>query len=268
LKNYQVIYTNGCSWTSGSETADRLLFEDWPGEYNNASAQEWFNKVRFKVLDDLYNNKKYNKLIKFIQDAKLVAWPSQLSVMTNIPVINDARSGNSQEHITITSIDGLLELLKTHSPDQILAIIQLTSPYRLVFPQYKLGDTNFNNPVIHNMGEWISIVATKPSNEPVLELAHQLLLKWPNYHLEKKYMLEINHIINFCVSKGIDIKLFHAWDPGFDIKSFDLYHSIKDYYIKGDLKFSDIVTTTCPGGHPGIESHINLAKLFKEILFK
>jgi len=268
VNNIKIIYCNGCSWTSGSELADHAFFQEWPGEKTNDQAKLWFENDRFKILDAWYHNKEYDKIIEFIQLGESFAWPAQLSKLLDLPVVNDARSGNSQEHITITSIDSLLGLLKSYNANEIQCVIQLTSPYRSVFPQYKLGDINFKNKVIEQMGEWVSVVLAKPSDDVVLKQVHELLCKWPDYHLEKKYILEINHLVNFCAVQGIRLKLFKAWNFGFDYNKYELHHATVPFYVAENFTFDDIVEVRSPGGHPGKKAHIDLANFLIEHLWK
>lgn len=274
----KVLYVNGCSYTAGSETVDHTVFSDWPGYSingnNDARGMEWFRGSRAKQLDAIYKKDGLEGLLAFKELERSHAWPSHLGKLLDVAVVNDSMSGSSQEKITLSSIEGLTKLLKTYAAKDITAIIQLTSPYRALYP-------NFDSLAPNDIEPFSSVLASESyQGDSKRQLAQQAFSNWPFKHMELKYAYDINHLINYCIVNDINVKILYAWPIELShILKEDMYHvlieKINKHNIADNFYFSNmemferdsqVVKITAPGLHPIEESHIKLATFIEGII--
>ena len=201
-----IIYTNGCSFTSGADLD--------PGDNLNRE--------------------------------KELSWPSQLSEILSVPVINNALGGACQERITLTSKEDLRELKKSYN--DIVAVIQITYPGRLLFPEV--------DPEVDpdNIELWDSILASEIYEDKNYKIAQHFLTFWSDRHIYTKYYSDIENIINFCTVNQIKLLLIPLSN-----ERFPSY--IKDYFINSNFYWGEICINTSTTGHPALDEHVSLARL-------
>lgn len=203
-----IIYTNGCSFTSGA---------------------------------DLDPNGNLNR-------EKELAWPSQLSEILSVPVINNALGGACQERITLTSKEDLRELKKSYN--DIVAVIQITYPGRLLFPEVDLGDDD-------NIELWDGILASEIYKDQNYKIAQHFLTFWSDRHIYTKYYSDIENIINFCTVNQIKLLLIPLSNEQFP-------NYIKDYFINSNFYWAETCINTSTIGHPALNEHVSLARLIAD----
>lgn len=233
---YKVIYTNGCSWTSGVEAANDILFP------NLNSAQ-----IR-KIKADWCRLGHYNKEAEVYYAEKEAAWPNRVSKLIGIDVINRSHGGSGQEQIDITTKEDLLGLLEKFKPTDILALIQCTIPFRALFP-------NDGSPFYHE-SKWASVLVDD-NNSKAEKATMKGLAAWPDEYIVCKYHKDILSTIDFCVARGIDIKLIQMYD--YNNFSNVFLPQIQKYYL-GNAYLSTLCEgNTCEGGHPNAKGQLQIA---------
>ena len=214
---HKIIYANGCSWTSGVEAVDDKFFPNLNLEQIRKVKAAWFDAGQFSKESEVYYAEKE------------AAWPSHLSKLTGIDVINQAHGGSSQEQIDINSKEDLLVLLEKFAPSEILVLLQCTTPYRALYP-------NNDTPFAHE-SKWASVVVSCEASFDEAERATiKGLASWPDEHIVCKYHKDILSTIDFCVARGIEIKLLQMYD--YNNFSNVFLSQIQKYYLGNEYLFN------------------------------
>lgn len=181
---------------------------------------------------------------------KQLAWPAQLGKIMDITVINKSAGGSCQEQITLNSKEDLRKLKSNHK--NILAIIQLTFPYRLLYPLGGHGET------IDIDDLWDGVLVSEDYKDTGYKNAQEFLYRWDDLHIYTKYFNDIENLINFCVINSIKIFLVPLSNENFP-------EHIKKYFFKDDFYWKEKLKNINPGGHPTLDEHILLAQLLSTL---
>lgn len=244
---YKIIYANGCSWTSGVEAANDKFFPNLNLEQIRKVKAAWYDAGEFSKESELYYAEKE------------AAWPNQLSKLTGIDVLNQAHGGSSQEQIDINSKEELLGLLEKFEPKDILVLIQCTIPYRTLYP-------NNDTPFVHE-SKWASVVIDDETSYDTAERATiRGLASWPDEHIVCKYHKDILSTIDFCLVRGIEIKLLQMYD--YNNFSNVFLSQIQKYYLGNEYLSIICKDNMCAGGHPNLNGQIQIAKYVMKHLYE
>jgi len=125
MKEKNMIYVNGDSFTAGIGLADHEFVPDFEKyNKNNISTKDYFNKVRFNVIQDPKICSMYN-----VRNKEL-SWPARLSKILGIEIINAAEGGSSMGSILYRTMLDLTKLqMEGITPKKV--IIMLTETTRL-----------------------------------------------------------------------------------------------------------------------------------------
>jgi hypothetical protein len=249
MKN--IIYTNGCSFTAGTDLADRYFLKNYIGT----------EESRIQEIKLLFQNPTEFK--KFCDKEKELAWPNCLEQLVNIRVFNEAKGGSSQEQIVLESKHSLLRLKKRYNI--VTAIIQLTLPGRFLYP----GSHRPNGflPWDREGGDWSSVLISETYKEKGKQLMKEVIPHWPFYHIDSKYVNDTDNLINFCKVNNINLILIPLIDGVFYDKMIDgeVYdNSIRELFFKENYFWRDQIANSSkssPNGHPSKDAHKSLAEM-------
>lgn len=174
----KVLYVNGCSHSCGSEIS-------YPGSHRTAT--------------DIH-----------------LCWGGQLARTLNLQQVNHASNGQSNQSIYSTTIHGILELLQTTKPEEILVVIGWSS-----FDRKEMIYDNKVYPLIPGIAdmpffkEWPQIV------QDALK-THLMSLDYINV-TPNEFSLIYFSLVNFLKMHGIDYLFFNAIN-GLSIPKKNLLH--------------------------------------------
>ncbi len=263
------LYTNGDSFTAGSELADDII-PGWPGYRSNCSpddptfqrTQQWMYKVRRK--------KQFEEIVT-LADAtgRKFAWPQQLAGMLNCRHYNNAEGGSSFDRICRTTISDLIRLKKERR--NITAIISITDVFRSEVPDARHPD----------LWETFDVKTIPDRDTPHYEIYHQLA-KFKVLHETLFYRLwsfywNALQVKNFCTLNNIKLFWLEVFPDGFYPHAEERTHPMLEPLIQEvDLNFLLSMSTIamdskeeykyCPGGHFRKEIHTEIAtELFTKL---
>lgn len=178
-KRYDLIYTNGDSYTAGCGLAQHLYWPDCPDFSENQiielrKTQDHNNKL-LKIKKQF---SKKNKDVSIGRKELSLSWPSKLSKLTKTKLMNRARGGKGIPYICIQTIKDLMEIKQNYSLDKICVIIGLTLPARMWWPMRNEEESN-------------------------TLILNPMMARDDDYELKKSY---INHVLTFAKDFDIDIQ--------------------------------------------------------------
>jgi hypothetical protein len=224
---YDLIYANGDSYTAGSGLAQHLYNPTGP-----LSADEVTEKCR------LTNEKRKNKSKEdWKSEERKNSYPTTLGRFANVPVINNALGGAGLANIALDSTKDLIQLSKQR--EKILAVIGLTNPQRLFYPN------DPNNTLLWNM-----VSSTNEYTKTKKLVLSDYAEKFSNLELEIIGVLPFLGLIKIMDSiPNVDYILVET--PAWFTKGVDPADDFK--YIK-DIVYPSIMSLT-PNYNPNEKVH-------------
>lgn len=266
----KIIFCNGDSFMAGDELAMSEFYPEFSAlrscnDFTIPSDKQQ-EKWREHTIADL------PKFFQYREKCKTYAYPNIIASELNIPVINKAVGGQSNQAITSITYEYLEEkLLKEYNPAEILVVCHLTSFHRIKVPNYQ--DTN-----------------TDDSSTTVL-----LTYKQPKYDEVRKFFLEhasdrylladtamhIFGLIKYLEARGIDYILTDSSLYRRNVEAYKFTHSKEqidllpipdpDYFMDHYINFQANELCMCQLGHYSKVIHDRfgkfLASKIKELYF-
>lgn len=213
-----LLYVNGCSWSSGAGL--------------DPNVKKIISKEQFHS--------------SLLDKEKELAWSSILSKNLNIPLINGSQGGAGQERITITTKRDITKLKLKYN---VISIIQLTYPHRLLYPE-----TNADG-----SWEWDSVLASENYKDPAYKLAQQSMINWTDEQIMEKYYSDIENLINFFLVHKLKLFLL-------PLSNYNYPDSIKSFFVKNGFYWAEHVTDLTECQHPSEQEHKKLASILSNYI--
>jgi len=266
---YNRIISYGCSFTSGEELADGLYLN-----MSDAELSEYINANKIKNSNELFYNflkLDRNTVEKIRKHGKTLSWPNFIAKHFNVPLLNRACAGASNEQMLYYYMKDKYEG-EIKSTD--LVLFGLTSPAR--WHQFT------------NQGDEIFGVAAHPWSGVDPEFQKSFIDNWFNsYNMSFNYAKTITFISNQSDLNDNNIKLCYAFitpktykysvlDQLSDKRANDFFEMTMNMYPKHNFLFDDICLydlTSDPKiegkkfhafGHPKIQFHEQFANILIE----
>jgi hypothetical protein len=265
------LYTNGDSFTAGSELADDIL-PGWPGYMRDCDPGSDAYRKNLQWKRNVWQNEQNIDLINKSENlGRTMAWPAALAKLFRCQHLNSGEGGSSFDRIARTTISDLINLKRQHT--DIVAVLSTTDIFRCELPS--TTSSYFWEPfdckvMPESRGpeyrEYLMMVKFKIKNETVF---HRL---WNFYY----HALQIK---NFCLQNNIRLYWVETFTNGLYPEADENNHPYikplkeevniipivsmsdvahQDYY--GDNKY-------CPTGHFRKEIHDLFArKIYKQII--
>jgi len=186
-----LIYVNGDSHTAGVGLGDEHLFPEYPGhqqkfDWNILSHWSTLRTtlIRERKLEDISTHENYKR-----------CWATQLGVILNAEIVNEAVGGSSGFAILTRTIHDIENLIKKNKiPDEV--IIGITTPERIAILN--------KDPSSLNDSFWV--YTAHPNYIDSLDIAYRNYAKefWKSHNDEELltfFLYECLHIKNYVNSK-------------------------------------------------------------------
>jgi len=197
---YKILLTEGDSWTSG-DIIDPSLEKELNGHVNS-------------VENDNYRLPK--------------VWPSKLGKHLGLEVHNQAQAGSSNDGVIRRTLNKVTELLKSNNPEDILMIIDFSSPERKDFFYSKGSEANWDT--LYPLDTFKNDADREKFKRAYIDCY------WNEFEYTSRYIQSVIYLHYFLESKNIDHLFFNAFYQGQDglFNSKSLFKMIKRFQYKYD----------------------------------
>lgn len=159
---FKVIYANGDSYTAGDELASATFTPHFSTLYSRSDKMKQSDKENFYKFDKLRPNLKVDNKA-YTAANKEMCYVKTLGSALGLPVINESLGGRSNQTVATTTIQHFnSDILMMHRPEDVLAVIGLTSFERIKLP----------NPTNDKFNHSLSMLLSFPTPTYSKEVSH------------------------------------------------------------------------------------------------
>jgi hypothetical protein len=255
-KGYTFFYTNGCSWTKGGGLEEPNIRPGWPviTKYKEKYNVDWNQRDQ-------------------------VNWPTRLSELLQIQVINEAECGGSAFRAIRMAYDFVLKNLK--QKDNFFVLLEIPNYARIDLYSNELQQHMIVNVRPEYQNKKLKVVGAATSyysGLSLINLSDYQIYVDKHYNLEeaeKEYYKTLLGFYFFCKYNGVLLKyLYEPHHPKTHDYHYHYEYFIEDCYIgpfEYSIKHKCCINDEIDGvddGHPGYFGHIKYANYLKLVLDK